>query len=968
MKFEFTTIKSRLIFWFLLVALVPLFVATLVISLERSQVIKETIFHKLIAIRDLKVEMLNNWIDEQISDTLILSKVAQINGASKILIQKNHSAQEGLIIESAANFLIHYRNQYKSYEEIYVVNPDTKKIEISTNPLWLGMDESLNPAFTTPITSGHIHIRDIYYSPKSKHPTMSFSIPIFSTGDQRKIIGILVAHINLENSLYDLLLDRTGMGKTGETLIINKAGMALNELRWYPGAPLKLKIDAKPAQMAAQGKTGITEADDYRKEAVLAAFTHIPRTQWGFVAKQDLKEVYAPVKEMLWHIFVIVLISSLAVYVVALFLSRNIASPLMEIREVAKKILSGDLLARNKIQTRDELGFLADTFNKMAASTASHIHIQESMVKINTFMVTLKTLDDFFSKLPPVLLEETSAGMAAFFILSRDGKTYEKRSTLGVNPDLLIHLDAGANKGEIGLAGASKKITRIRDIPESTLFKFKTFTGDILPKEIIVVPILVKNRVKALLTMASLNLYSKEALKIIHMIWPSINTAYSNLIASEKTARLAEEMGLKNIELEQQSTEMEAQATQLKCASEELKHQNTALEQQQKQLKNADRLKSEFLSNMSHELRTPLNSVMALSRVLIMQAKKKLSREEVNYLEIIEKNGKHLLSLINDILDLSKIEAGKMDVTPKPFSLNNLVETIVESLTPLAKEKGIKINHNIDHTLKTIESDELRVHQIIQNIVGNGVKFTSKGNVAIDLSHDETNAYIRVRDTGVGISQKDLPYIFEEFRQIDGSSSRKFEGTGLGLTIAYKAAQILRGDIDLTSQLNQGSEFTVRLPILWEGYIPSEPASIGFVKDNTPLRKKTILVVDDDPGIRDMISEFLTNMGYQTLTAASGKQALDLARAHNPMAMTIDIIMPEMDGWELISRLKNDPRTSQIPVIVVSITNDRETGFALGSMGHIAKPVDKDKLIAKIRKLDTRTRLNVLIADDNEMR
>ncbi len=426
-------------------------------------------------------------------------------------------------------------------------------------------------------------------------------------------------------------------------------------------------------------------------------------------------------------------------------------------------------------------------------------------------------------------------------------------------------------------------------------------------------------------------------------------------------------MGLKNIELEQQSTEMEAQATQLKYASEELKHQNAELGQQQKQLKNADRLKSEFLSNMSHELRTPLNSVMALSRVLIMQAKDKLSREEVNYLEIIEKNGKQLLSLINDILDLSKIEAGKMDVTPKPFSLNNLIETIVESLTPVAKEKKIEISHNIDHTLKKIESDEVRVHQIIQNIVGNAVKFTSKGSVAIDLSHDETNAYIRVKDTGVGISQEDLPYIFEEFRQIDGSSSRKFEGTGLGLAIAYKAAQILRGNIALTSQLNQGSEFTVRLPILWEGYVPPEPAPIGFEKDNTPLRKKTILIVDDDPGIRDMISEFLINMGYQTLTAASGRQALDLARIHNPMAMTIDIIMPEMDGWELINHLKNDPRTSQIPVIVVSITNDRETGFALGSVGHIAKPVDKDKLIAEIRKLDTRTRLNVLIADDNEM-
>ncbi|MEE8416584.1 MAG: response regulator [Desulfobacterales bacterium] len=247
------------------------------------------------------------------------------------------------------------------------------------------------------------------------------------------------------------------------------------------------------------------------------------------------------------------------------------------------------------------------------------------------------------------------------------------------------------------------------------------------------------------------------------------------------------------------------------------------------------------------------------------------------------------------------------------------------------------------------------------------MKFTDKGSVSVSAQYDETNFSIRVQDTGIGISEKDLTNIFEEFRQVDGSTARQYEGTGLGLAIAKKATTILGGTLSVTSTLGKGSSFLLTLPILWKGEAPEyEPLTYGVSRKILP-EQKTILVVDDEPEVATMISGFLSTRGYNVIAATSGKEALGLAKSEHPFAITLDIFMPDMDGWEVLQELKQDPDTAHIPVIVVSVTDDKQTGFALGAVGYITKPVNRDALIAEINKVGQPGFRTIMIVDDNEI-
>jgi CheY-like chemotaxis protein/signal transduction histidine kinase len=447
-----------------------------------------------------------------------------------------------------------------------------------------------------------------------------------------------------------------------------------------------------------------------------------------------------------------------------------------------------------------------------------------------------------------------------------------------------------------------------------------------------------------MLCLACLNSFSTAALTALtKSSIIALNTAFANLLSNDRTRRLSEKLRESNQELTAQQEELKAQAQELQKQSEALQAQNIELAEQRLAVEEASRLKSQFLSNMSHELRTPLNSVMALSRVLMMQAKTKLSDEEISYLEIIERNGKNLLNLINNILDLSKIEAGKMDIQPRPFSLGQTLDNILESIAPLAEEKHIQILKKSPKTLPLLESDEIRVSQILQNLVANAVKFTTSGSVSVTVKTDQEKIHIQVTDTGIGIAEQDLPHIFDEFRQVDGSSSRRHEGTGLGLTIAHKAARMLGGDIFVTSTLGMGTTFILTLPLTWQGQKTLCQTIVAQPSKPMKPNPKTILVVDDEPKMAKRIAGYLLEEGYHPVIATSGEQALTLARSEAPFAIVLDIIMPDMDGWEVLQSLKKNSKTQNIPVIIVSVSQDRETGFALGAIGYLTKE-DRERL------------------------
>ncbi len=371
-KMEFGSAKSRLVFWFLLVALVPMVIVVVVIYNQRVTAIKKEAFNKLTAIRDLKVHEVNTWLDERIGDIRTISQDHEIRDLEGLTLTAERAEDEskGKI---ARRLLNNYVENYRDYHSFSVLTP-SGMTAVCTDRSKEGMDKSKDPYFLEPTQTGQLFVKGIYFSKTLNTVSMAISAPIYCLSHSGEhVTGILVARIDLESSLYSLLLNRVGMGETGETLIVNKDVLALNELRWYEQAPLKLEIRAGPAVKASRGETGITEIADYRGEKVLAAYTYIPKAEWGFVAKEDQKEIYSPIRTMVWNLLILLVISGSVVYWIAVLLAGKISRPVLEMTEVAKKIQTGNLTVRNQVQSSDEFGYLAETFNKMTDSISSQI-------------------------------------------------------------------------------------------------------------------------------------------------------------------------------------------------------------------------------------------------------------------------------------------------------------------------------------------------------------------------------------------------------------------------------------------------------------------------------------------------------------------------------------------------------------------------------------------------------------------
>jgi len=987
-KTRFNTLRSTLILWAAIIGLAPLVVSVFIVYYQQSNSIKREAFDKLAAVRDLKVRELERWMDARTGNLKTISTDKEIMEIEKIFLK---SKQEKNILNSynTVNFLIvRYLNNYSAYKELFIVNPKTGVVELSSDRENEGRNVSDDKYFTEPLQTKKIYIKGIYYSKFLKKTHMTFSIPIFSTEQTSHIIGILVARIDLENSLYNLLQNRTGLGSTGETLIVNRDVIALNPLKSYENAPLKYKVNGIPAIKAANGETGIMESVAYDGEKILAAYTHIPQTGWGFVAKQNLSELYAPIKSMIKNFIIIIAFAVVIVFILGFYVAKTIAEPVGELAVTAKNMKNGNFSVRSYVKNFKELIILAESFNIMAESIESKIKLQKINDEIIQTAMDAKNLSEFKTNIFKKLIDVTNSQLGVYFSLNRDTNNFEPFTSVGITSDSLKSFSVPVLEGELGMVTDKKKIIHINNIPEETIFTFRTFTGTIIPKGIISIPVIIDDAVSGIISLASIKPYSQKILNIMEQPWVTgCSTILSNMWANAMTKKFAMELEQSNEKLQAQTEELEAQNEEFEAQTEELEAQNEELEAQAKELRTmneknyqqnikletqnrilesqsaqvqeADRLKSEFLSNMSHELRTPLNSIMALSHVLSIQTADKFSKEETGYLEIIARNGKQLLSLINDILDLSKIEAGMMDISPKFFSITSTVETITEMLEPVAKKNEIKFSLNISDDI-SIESDETRVYQIIQNLVSNAVKFTNKGVVTISLQSDNENIYIDVSDTGIGISKEDIPYIFNEFRQVDGTSARLFEGTGLGLAIAYKSAQMLGGDLTVKSRLGKGSVFSLRLPVRCRLQIPAlEPVSLRKPEKIMPEQKAIpaadkILLVDDNDVSIIQVKTILEDAGYLVDVARGGKQALEYILHTVPKGIVLDLMMPEIDGFKVLNKIRSREKTAMIPVLVLTardLTPEDLNKLNSNKISQIIQKgdINKNNLISKIQ-------------------
>ncbi|HEX3630007.1 MAG TPA: response regulator [Candidatus Dormibacteraeota bacterium] len=401
---------------------------------------------------------------------------------------------------------------------------------------------------------------------------------------------------------------------------------------------------------------------------------------------------------------------------------------------------------------------------------------------------------------------------------------------------------------------------------------------------------------------------------------------------------------------------------------EKVTQRTSELQSANQELAHANKLKSEFLANVSHELRTPLSAIIGFSQILLDGIDGPVNDEQQQDILQVNKSGQSLLALINQILDLSKIEAGKMELSMERIELPDLVTGVLESISPLAQEKGLRIDTRFAAGLPAVEADPVRLKQVLINLLSNAVKFTDRGYIEVMAQPSGRMVRISVKDTGIGISGEAQKVIFDEFVQGDGSSTRRHGGTGLGLSIVRRLVEMHGGAITVISEPGMGSTFTFTVPAFATaapGLLTPAPRAV-VRRPNQGLPGGAILVVDDDPSVRQLIARHLEQQGWKTVQASNGTDALQLARESRPILITLDIMMPDASGWWVLEKLREDPRTAGVPVLVVTIVEDQRLVFSLGASDYLAKPYQREALVSKVhRLLPELDGKRVLVVDDD---
>ena len=628
------------------------------------------------------------------------------------------------------------------------------------------------------------------------------------------------------------------------------------------------------------------------------------------------------------------------------------------------------------------------------------------------------------------LANHVGAVAGAIFVGGSDA--YKRSSTYGVPADAKLPDLVRPREGLLGQVAVEGKPVIVNDVPENYL-EFGSALGRDKPRHLVLAPAAIDNNVNTVIELGFLRPVDERVLAFLNEASGTIATAIrsanyrselQNLL--EETQRQSEELQVQSeelrvsneeleeqgralkesqarleqqqVELEQTNSQLEEQAQQLESQKDDLERSNASTQLKARELEQASRYKSDFLANMSHELRTPLNSSLILAKLLADNPDDNLTAEQVKYAQTIQSSGNDLLNLINDILDLSKIEAGHVDIRPEPVSVERLSNNLRQVFEPIAKNKSLGFEIDISPECPAvIETDLQRIEQILKNLLSNAFKFTEKGKVTLSMNRTgDGQVAFGVTDTGIGIAPEQQKRIFEAFHQADGTISRKFGGTGLGLSISRELVRLLGGTIHIRSQEGKGSTLTVTLPLAYDPAIvaprapvgnavplapaasaaPSQPTALlprAIVEDDRAMpsdERRILLVVEDDQTFAAILRDLAREMGFRSLVAGTAQDALNLAQQFMPSAIVLDVGLPDQSGLSVLDRLKRDVRTRHIPIHIVSGDDYTETALSLGAVGYMLKPVQREQLVEVLHKLEaklTQGVRRVLIVEDNEV-
>lgn len=677
---------------------------------------------------------------------------------------------------------------------------------------------------------------------------------------------------------------------------------------------------------------------------------------------------------------------------------------------------------------------MKEDLQKFSEESSEKIWLQTGTGLIHKAIRGEKNIQDLSNHVLNSLVNYINANVGVIYSCNNETLHFEAGFALSKHYNAPQKLQLGETL--IGEAAKQKKILSLQNIPDDFL-KVTSATIEGAPRYILIVPLIHNDIIEGVIEVGSLNAFSETTKSLLeeasNSIAIAIHTAKNRAKLQElleETQAQSEELQAQHSELEGLNTELEAQAQKLQASEEELKVQheeliqkNDELEEHSKWLEEKNQLivernldiqkkaeeleistkyKSEFLANMSHELRTPLNSILLLSRLMYENTEKNLTDEQVEFAQVIQSSGNGLLALIDEILDLSKIEAGKMDLEYTDVSVADIATDMKALFNPIAKQKDLEFKVEIDPEIpQKISTDKMRVEQIIKNLISNALKFTAKGSVSLRISPTENpmTLQISVSDTGIGIAEEKQHLVFEAFQQADGSTRRKFGGTGLGLSISRELVKLLGGEIRLKSEEGKGSIFSFTLPVTkitqtqteleapvaktlpvnhtkeqptisqeTKNLVTNIPQEIQDDRDSISENDKIILIIEDDTNFAKALLTYTQKAGYKGLVAVRGDSGIQMAAMYNPLAILLDIQLPVKDGWEVMQELKSNPATRHIPVHIMSSLEVKKESLIKGAVDFINKPIAVEQMQQMFHKLEEALNKHpkkVLIIEEN---
>ncbi|WP_344072483.1 HAMP domain-containing protein [Streptomyces crystallinus] len=685
-------------------------------------------------------------------------------------------------------------------------------------------------------------------------------------------------------------------------------------------------------------------------------------------------------------------------------LALNLTTQVRAIAEVASAVAQGDMSRSITVETRGEVSELKDNINLMVSNlretTRAKDWLESNLARLAGLMQGHRDLMEVADLILRELTPLVNAQYGAFFLADPGNEGTPSRTTsttkglafiagYGSAQGATVDTTGMPGHGLVRQAALEKKRILLEEAPPDYI-KINSGLGEASPASVVIIPILFEDKLLGVIELASFSRFSDVHLAFFDQFVNTIGVAINTIIANSRTESLLSESQRLAVQLQERSDELQRQQA-------ELQRSNAELEEKAALLATSSQYKSEFLANMSHELRTPLNSLLILARLLSDNPDEHLSDQEVQFATTIHRSGSDLLQLINDILDLSKIEAGRMDVRPKKLPLIKVLDYVHATFRPITLDRGLAFEVAVGEDVpREMFSDEQRLQQILRNLLSNAIKFTSSGRVELRVNRtrepqeavpgaDDLIAFA-VSDTGIGIAPEKLPVIFEAFQQADGTTNRKYGGTGLGLSISREIAGLLGGRIVAESEPGRGSTFTLYVPVRYPGHTgaepeqppeltadPAHPVAAEHVllpeqDDAWPtttrldqwkegragqvLPGRRVLIVDDD--IRNVfaLTHVLGRVGMPVLYAENGREGIEtLERNPDVELVLMDIMMPEMDGYETIEAIRRSPLWAELPIVALTakaMPGDREKSIAQGANEYVPKPVDVDRLLTVV--------------------